>query len=215
MSVWYQRLTLAQEPNPGALSPNVLRRANIGEDYWDASLDFIPDRFPYKDEVEGYINFMHEWDRIGMGMMLSGPYGTGKTAIGCIVLREALMRRASCYAIRCSTMVNRLWDKKQTILKNGAPLRVALENVHYLFIDDFEIFGSRPGETRSNKDLEVEEIIKSRTENRLPTIIATNVEWTVLLDLGYLNSQVHKWFWPYNITGIDWRKKPPVPQTAT
>jgi DNA replication protein DnaC len=216
MSLFYERLPLASKPNESILTPIVLHRALIGETYWDSSLDAVPDHLSYKDTVQGYIMKMHEYERAGLGMVFSGPFGTGKTALGCIVLREGLARRGRSLKIRCSTMVDRLWSKRPSPLPNGAPLREGLENVNFLFLDDFEIFSNdeRAGATGA-KDRIVEEILYARYERKLPTIIATNLGWDRLTDITYLKSLLKDRYWPVRVAGINWREKPPAPQTAT
>ena len=210
MSLFYERLALSKTSNPSILTPIVLRRALIGESYWNASLDAIPDRFPYKDEVGGYILEMHKWAETGHGFVFSGPFGTGKTALGCVLLKEGLMRRARCLKIRCSTMVDRMWSKKREELPNGCPFQEGLVNVTFLFIDDFEIFSppNTPGAT-SPKDRAVEEILYARYERRLPTFIATNLGWERLVAVTYLQSLLKDRYWPVEVAGINWRVNPP------
>jgi DNA replication protein DnaC len=207
VNVWYQRLKLTKDPNPQILTPDVLRRAWIGEDYWHVSLKSIPDGYSYKKTIQWYIALMHIYAPGGYGLILQGPFGSGKTAIGSIILKEALMRRARCLSIRCSAMIDKLWAKRPTILPNGAPLRIALENVTYLLLDDFEVFDSKA------KNRAVEEILKTRSERKLPTIIATNLEWQKVLDERYLDSLLNDRYYPVPVTGIDWRKNPPGSKT--
>jgi DNA replication protein DnaC len=207
MSLFYERIRLAKTPNETILTPIVLGRAGIGESYWDASLDAIPDRFLYKDTVAGYIMKMHEFEPWGYGLVLSGPFGTGKSALGSIILKEGLMRRGRAYSVRCSTMVDLMWSKKRggEELPNGCPFLEGLENVSFLLLDDFEIFDSKA------KNRAVEQVLYARYERRLPTIIATNLGWERLLEVTYLKSLLMDRYWPVEVSGINWREKAPTP----
>ena len=106
-------------------------------------------------------------------------------------------------------MVDYLWANKPPILPNGAPIRVAMEEVNFLLLDDFEVFSSE------HKNRAVEGVLKARNDALRPTIITTNLPWTDILDLGYLKSICFDRYYPVSVTGINWRQKPPVPQTAT
>jgi len=204
VSLFYERIPLSSEPNPEILTPAVLRRADIGESYWGDKLDAIPDHLSYKDVIAGYIMKIHEYERGGYGLLLSGEFGTGKTSLGSIILKEALMRRARCFTVRCAVMVDRLWSKQRQELPNGAPFEEGLTNVNFLFIDDFEVFDSTP------KNRAVEQIIYARYARRLPTIIATNLKWKDVFDLPYLKSLLTDRYWPCPVVGINWREKPPT-----
>lgn len=201
MSLFYERYPLSSEPNEEILTPIVLRRAQIGEKYWSATLDAIPDRFEYKDNVLGYVLKMHEHAETGWGLVLSGSFGSGKTAIGSIILMEGLKRRGRCLSVPCAAMVDRLWLKRGGELLNGAPFREGLEHVSFLFIDDFEFFDSKA------KNTLVEQIIRARYDRDLPTIISTNLAWGRLLEEHYLESMLHDRWWPVTVKGIDWRKR--------
>lgn len=201
MSLFYERYPLSKIPREEILTPIVLRRALIGEKYWDASFDAIPDRFGYKDTVRGYVLKMHEHAKTGWGMVLSGKWGTGKTALGSIVLMEGLKRRARCLSIPCAEMVDRLWEKRPRPLPNGAPFREGLENVTFLLLDDFEVFDSKA------KNTLVEQIVRARYNRDLPTIISTNLDWDRLLEEDYLESMLHDRWWPVTVAGIDWRRR--------
>ena len=205
MSLFYERLPLSPEPK-GRLTPKILRRALIGEKYWSATLDAIPDRMPYKDEVGGYILKLHTFtqmghDESGFGLCLTGPLGSGKTALGCIILMEALKRGGRCLMFTFDDLVNRLWSKQAQYLPNGAPLQEGLENVHFLLLDDFRVEGT------GAKDRAIEQVIRARYNRDLPTILATNEEWEQLLAERYLESMLNDRWWPVSVEGIDWRKR--------
>lgn len=201
MSLFYERYPMSKEPNEEILTPVILRRAQIGEMYWSASFDAIPDHIGYKDLVVGYTLKMHERAEDGWGLVLSGPWGTGKTALGSLILMEGLKRRGRCLSISCITMIDQLWAKRPVYLLNGAPLREGLENVSFLFLDDFELFES------GAKNSLVESIIRARYIRNLPTIISTNHTWDRLLDGTYLNSMLPDRWWSVSVKGIDWRKR--------
>lgn len=204
MSLFYERMKLSKKPNRSILTPKVLRRARIGELYWDASIHSIPPELPYVDLVKGYILNLHEHAETGWGMVFSGPFGTGKTALASIVLMEALCRRARCLSIRANVMVDLLWSSRPAFLPNGAPLREGLENVTFLLLDDFEIHAEHATKP-SAKDTTVGEILYERYARSLPTIITTNRDWDAISNVNYLKSFINDRYWPVHIEGLDWR----------
>lgn len=190
--------------NPDFLTEDVRIASGIGTDHWKARLSRIPTWCKYRKPLRDYIRSMHILERHGQGLFLFGEHGTGKTAVGVIALRNALARRASALFISAQTIVSRLNSPRPLPLPNGAPVEEAIRQVHFLQVDDL---GS---EDRADwKQPEVEDAIRYRYNNDLPTIITTNLEKKQVQEIKWLVSLMTHKVTPLEITGINWRTKPP------
>lgn len=206
MSIWYERFRLSDKPNRSILTEKVRRRARIGKNHWAARIQAVEDSMPYKQRIMDYIDNMPEHERNGKGLVLFGPLGSGKTSIGTIILRNALARGARALSIRSADMVDELMSQKPMVLPNGAPIKEALTNVNYLLLDDF---------VKENVDWrlrKVENILRARYDNDLPTIITTNMKRDEMFKIDWFKSLISDKtrYDGIEISGERWRVDPPV-----
>jgi len=158
--------------------------------------------FTYKQELFNYCRTMEHWEPMGIGWILYGGFGTGKTALGSLILKYCLAKGGRVLSFRYADLLDRLMSFKPQFAPNGAPLAVALANVNYLLIDDLEV---EDGE-RSRK---LETVIRRRYDERLPTVITTNESSDRLGEIDWLRDMVKPSFYTYDINGVNWRQDPP------
>src|SRR6056300_715358 len=74
----------------------MLRKARIPRMHWKAELSKIPNE-DVREKLAEYMGYDTMVDNVrgGLGMLLSGPYGTGKSAAASVVAMEVLRRRGS------------------------------------------------------------------------------------------------------------------------
>ena len=202
LNLWYQRLPLSKTLNTKVLTETVRRRARIGRAHWDTSFDAIPDTMSYKAPIKGYCMTLEQQEPDGIGLILYGKYGTGKTALAALVLKYCLAKGGRVLSFRSADLIDRLMSFKPQFAPNQAPLRTALANVNYLLIDDLEIEEG----TRLRK---LESILKKRYDERFPTIITTNKPKEKLFEISWLRSIIEDSYVGIEINGINWRKRPP------
>jgi len=204
VSDWYQRFPLSDKPNPDILTDLVRRRAHIGIRHWDARLQKIPERCEFKRTIKDYILNMRENEQKGLGFLLYGPYEKGKTALGTIILRNALARGGRALSFRASDIMNRLASKYPLPLPNGAPLRDGLCSVNYLLVDDLE------EEHFHWKGQLLRDVLRERYDEKLATVITTNLAREQLFALGWLKTTFHDAYINVNmINAPNWRSDPP------
>ena len=158
--------------------------------------------FTYKQEIYNYCRALHVMEPQGFGWILYGGFGTGKTALGCLILKYCLAKGGRALSFRYADLLDRLMSFKLQFAPNGAPLDVALANVNYLLIDDLEV---EDGE-RSRK---LETVIRRRYDECLPTIITTNESSDRLSEIEWLRDMVKPCFYTADISGVNWRQDPP------
>jgi DNA replication protein DnaC len=204
VDLFYERWPLSEKPDPRFLTEATRRRAKIGKSHWEARLSAIPDGFDFKQIIKGYIAKMHLHERAGLGLFLYGSVGSGKTSLGSIVLRNALARGGLVLSMRAVDMVDELTSRRPVDLPNGSSLINGLRNVNYLLLDDFV---AEDKVWRTNK---IESVLRARYDERLPTIITTNMTKDDVFEIPWFKSFLFERFIGVKITGIDWRKNPPA-----
>ena len=205
MSKWYARFPLTPEPEPKILTEEVRRKARIGRTHWEARIQQVPDRLPYKAAIKRYIRHMHDWyEPAGCGLVLYGKVGHGKTALGSIVLRNALARGGYALSIRATEMVDHLYTNPNFRFDPGwPPLIEMLHGVTFLLLDDL---------VEEDKDWRlryVENVLRARYDERLPTIITTNVDKDSMFAINWLKSLFFERYHGIEVSGINWRLDPP------
>jgi len=204
VGLYYERWPLSDTPDPKFLTDGARRRAGIGKSHWEARVASIPDGFAYKDILKGYIAGMRSYEQAGLGLLLYGHLGSGKTSIGTIVLRNALARGGSILSIRSRDMVDELTSRRPIELENGSTLVNGLKKVNYLLIDDLL------PEDKSWRETKIESVLRARNDERLPTIITTNMGQEDLFNIQWFKSLIFERYLGVKVTGIDWRKQPPT-----
>lgn len=206
-NIWYQRLPLSAQVNPAVLTERVRRRANIGRVHWETNFASIPNSAPYKKPIQDYCTAFEVWEQQGLGLILFGDWGSGKTTLGTLVLKYCLAKGGRSLSYRYSALIEKLTQFKAQFAPNGAPLEIALTNVNCLLIDDFEI---EEGRQRGERLRKLETILRRRYDENLPTIITTNQEKKKLFEVTWLKSMIQNSYLGFPITGIEWRKNPPL-----
>ena len=77
---------------PDSATEQALLRSGVPKRYLKARFSKIPETVRYGDSVKSYIKSLPGHLSSGLGLILTGPYGTGKTAASVLVLRELVRR---------------------------------------------------------------------------------------------------------------------------
>jgi hypothetical protein len=143
--------------------------AGIPASYWTTSFHNFKGDPSYAEIVRGVISDIDKTYDSGRSYMFAGPLGVGKTFGISSILKMALCKE---YSARYSSMVEVI----NQILSGGNSNAVAeLIKYDFLAIDEFDnrwIFPSEKSEQIFGSTMEY--ILRSRFQNGLPTILATN-----------------------------------------
>ncbi len=123
-----------------------------------------------KDITREYILSSGENISEGVGLLLWGPNGTGKTSMAVVIAKE-LRRRfhavlfVQASALRGSVISNEMFDEMETLWHRAC-------NVTVLIIDDL---GKGTQDRTGFGERMVDDLIRARNSNKLVTIITTNM----------------------------------------
>jgi DNA replication protein DnaC len=167
----------------------ILDRAKIPRRFWTTNLDFMVESDSKKKYI-AYLTDLNSRLKAGTGLLLHGPYGTGKTACASLVLIEVLARSSNRALFVQSSQIDWLarhreddsWD-----LLVGAP---------FVVIDDI---GAERQVDWNNAWFE--EVVRGRYNDQLPTIMTTNITPAALYEkFGWLEGVVKDSFEQIELT---------------
>lgn len=188
---------------------NRFAESNIPIEYWDLKMerDFRGDPrllAKYNDYVKdlkfAYIN--------GNSMCLAGGHGLGKTLTTTCILKKACLQGYSCLYSTLSDIVNVM---TQAVGEDRFLARQELAMVDFLAIDEFD---SRFMSSENAADLyarSLENIFRTRSQNKQPTLMCTNSPNIVETFTGSLKSSLDSLMKGYikvfPVLGEDFRKR--------
>lgn len=172
--------------------------------YWAASLDRIPDELPYKSAVCRYVEHLDELVTQGRGLLLWGPNRKGKTAIGAIVLKEAVRRGYDSHFVRAADYVDGVFQRM--MVDEEMSLAEAVRDTKLLILDDLgkEIAG-KSGATEGM----IDNLLRARESENKATIVTTNIALPDLPSV-FRESMVALMrgsMYPLEIDGMDYSKE--------
>ena len=157
---------------PKGIARAHLDRANIGEDYWACDFNNYLGPSSAADLAKTYLRRLDEMKSQGIGLLFAGPPGPGKTTLAAIVLKYLARANWTCYMISLGDIVEHIqrgWSDKD---EDSYELLDRAKKAHFLLIDD--IGKEHAGPTGFSATV-FDNLIRYRTQHRLPTILTTNL----------------------------------------
>lgn len=144
--------------------------ANIPVAYWFIKLANYQGPLNIKEATMNYISKLDEMYNSGHGLCFTGNYGVGKTTAACCILKNAIVKNYSAYYTSLNDMVQYLTDFEtksdfyHTVTRSDFLCIDEVDSRHFSGSEDAQrMFGSN-----------FERVIRYRTQNNLPVIIASN-----------------------------------------
>lgn len=182
-----------------------VRRANLPERYWDASMGVVPDELAYKERISKYLENLPDMLEKGVGLYLwSLENGTGKTSLTAIIVKEALRYGYTVFFEESGRLKTRLINKE--VFEEGTSIEARLEMVDLLVLDDI---GKEYRTSSGYAENTIESMMRSRVQKVRTTILTGNVHPR---DLQKLYSEdfsalLKESMIPINVTGFDFREE--------
>lgn len=159
-----------KEVRPRDLARAALTLAGIGQDYW--SCDFTNYQGPAQaaEKTKRYLTKLGQMKDEGVGLMWTGPFGPGKTTLAMITAKYLL--RAG-WNVQCTSLgdiveaIQNSWSEADA----GEPVLERYRRADFLFIDD--VGKEHRGQSGFVQTV-FDNLIRTRTQHRLPTFITTN-----------------------------------------
>ncbi len=191
------------------IAVNRYAESNIPIEYWSLKMerDFFGDS-RLKEKYEEYISDLKASYINGVSICFAGSHGVGKTmAVSCI-LKKASQKSFSCLYTTLSDIVNVLTSSPN---EDKYLARRELALVDFLVIDEFD---SRFMPSDNAADLyarSLEGVFRTRSQNKLPTLMCTNSPNVVESLHGSLKASIDSLMKGYikifPVLGDDGRKK--------
>lgn len=183
-----------------SVGPAMLRRMGIPEIHFEAALSKIGDEGrTHRDAIKHYITNMREYVQRGVGLILHGMHGTGKTAIATILLRECRARKGDGLLMDASqvteTAFGELFDHETTLAEQA-------RQVEILAIDDYGAEHWSPFGAR-----QMEQLVRHRCANLKPLVLTTNLslmEFAAKIGAPVM-ALLRAHTIPVKVEGIQWR----------
>tara|TARA_R110000824_G_scaffold105420_4_gene249507 strand:- start:67 stop:705 length:639 start_codon:yes stop_codon:yes gene_type:complete len=182
----------------------ILRKFGVPPRFLRCRFEKIPpEGAEYKKLLENYVEKLAVNDKYGNGLIMVGPFGSGKTGAAAAVLYEATRRWGKCRFVSARDLGRIANDYSLEKQRHWKDLR------RYQFVVIDEV-----GCEEKNKDTRESQLIKQATEdlvrhrydNELPTILTTNMQVPGLMGryecLASLFMDSYQ-FVP--VIGVDWR----------
>jgi DNA replication protein DnaC len=154
-----------------AIAYNRYFSSNIPIEYWTIDMKDFKGVDELKKAYNNTIEHMQKVYQMGFSMCFAGAHGCGKTTIATNILKLAAQRNYSCLYSTLTDIVGALIDagyEERFLAKRE------LITVDFLTIDEMD---SRFMLSESSSDLfgkMLEHIVRTRMQNKLPTIFCTN-----------------------------------------
>lgn len=160
---------------PDGLTKAHLYRANIGQDYWECTFQNYAGPDNAKKAAVKYLQKLHEMKDDGVGMLLTGPNGPGKTTIAMVVMKYLVRARWDVYCTSLGEIIERIqagWKSKDPDTDPSRDFVDRCRNADFLFIDD--VGKEHRGQSGFVQTV-FDNLIRFRVQHRLPIFLTTNL----------------------------------------
>jgi DNA replication protein DnaC len=199
-----------QDKHIKLLAINRYAESNIPVEYWTLKMDrdFVGDP-RLLEKYNEYVSDLKKSYVSGASICFAGSHGLGKTMTVTCILKKASQKGYSCLYTTLSDIVSVLTNNLSNEEKYLA--RKELVMVDFLVIDEFD---SRFMPSENAADLyarSLESVFRTRSQNKLPTLMCTNSPNVVESFNGPLKSSIDSLMKGYlkvfPVFGEDFRKK--------
>ena len=150
------------------------QKSNIPTEYWEYSFKDFSGNKILRDRITPYLKDIEGMYDDGGSILMVGTMGTGKTYSACCLLKLAITKDFSGMYINMVEIINNIISNPSV---NSGEYIQSLVNVDFLVIDELDsrwIFPSDKTEQIFGSYMEY--ILRSRFQNKMPTIMCSNTK---------------------------------------
>lgn len=180
-----------------------LEAAWVARRFWEVSVEKLPD-LPYRDPFLSFYTQLPHIAREGVGLVLIGPYSSGKTSLAVCAIKRVLAWGGTALFCPAGSVIDAVIAKPAFDTEYSLLERV--HGVDLLVIDDL---GSEAVTDGGN--VCIEKVVRFRTNNRASVIITTNLK-VENLKARYpgIAATLKGLTGVLNVSGKDWRAEEEV-----
>jgi len=147
-----------------------MAEAEIPVDYWFRKMEDFYGEQNFKNYILKYIIDIEQEYKHGLVLCFVGHRGAGKTMAACSILKAALLKDYSVYYTTMVDTVSKMLSPASHLFRN------IIKKLDFLVIDEVDQrFFPSPGSQELYGN-HFENVLRTRVQNKLPTIICTNSE---------------------------------------
>lgn len=178
-----------------------LNRMLIPKKFWYAKLAEIPDECNHKEFVIKYIDKIGQNVDDGLGLLLWGDYGRGKSALGSIVLKAAATFGKLGLWVRAANLPKFIIEKVK--FDSDILMSERILSVKILLLDEVLVRGDD-----RYSDTVIEDVVRERVNENLCTVITTNLSPDIFgTKYPALASVLKEAVYPVRVSGFDFRQQ--------
>lgn len=185
-----------------SLTLDHMRHARVPERYWKATLDDFPGGYQGLREAKVFCENMYDNLTTGIGLLLWGDVGHGKTHLGVAVLKRAQSFRASALFLEVQNIQGFVFERTVLDVLSHPVIEVA-KDVDFLVLDDF---GAEHANDYAKAAVEL--LIRHRGMRNKSTLITMNLLMSDVKEIygKTLASALTEYVFPICVEGKDWRE---------
>lgn len=175
-----------------------LAHANVPRSKWVADPAKVKKGLPYMKPFMDYFNNLQTNLEQGKGLLLHGPYRSGKSCLASIIVKEVAAHRCDPYWLEAFEVSDGWFHKDDRYFKS--------RSAHLLVVDDLGTEGQ--SERRDFPRESIRALFRFRLERMLPIIATTNMTPDELRE-KYTDKFValmREFMTPIEVAGMDWTK---------